>query len=400
VHAECTDDDPAGCSSITLTLPNDTVLLSGSSSIDGVISLAQYEGGSVNLSFVGTDSVGQRQTVERLVYVDSSVLLTEAAVASGHIIDAQSSRLLSLDSTLATPVLKIRDRLTGQDTLVPSPPDQVPETSAFLTPKGAIFVARSVVNYLWSVYDWRDAQLINLGSADPSSLAVQGSYALWSVGSQLVRRDLTAGTNLIVSQSAGNIFNDVVANGDVVYWTDNSSSNYNIYRYSDGVSTALTSDTTLWNVYPITDGVSVVYQKITLPNQTYALAMYGAAGEETLAPARLGHPYPGPDYQANNSWIAFTQSGTGSLQVWTRSPKGARTQVSFFGSNSSIGALGPNGELTFTANGRTYLTHGSPPPTDVASSLGRGYWLDGQLYLAIGNTMFKVNALIKKGVAK
>jgi hypothetical protein len=58
-------------------------------------------------------------------------------------------------------------------------------------------------------------------------------------------------------------------------------------------------------------------------------------GEITLASNITRDLEPGEGYQANDGWIAFLRpDGASSRQVWRRSPAGAETQVSAFGTSS------------------------------------------------------------------
>lgn len=395
ITAICTDDDPAGCTSVTAAVRGTdyTVVATGQSGIDETVFLEAWDGQAVTLEIKATDSAGQWSLESRTIYVESSKRLGEVESVSGKIWDVQPDRILFLEKSGDVNALKVRDRASGTDALVMDEPGRVPQYG-FLTPRGAIFVEQSG-NVLTSIiYDWRDGTLINFGMPNSSvSLEVKGNYAIWNSGQRLILRDLLSGTNTDVADYAGNWMNDVADNGSVVYWGDS----YDIYRYIGGVTTQLTNDTTLWNVYPLTDGVNVVYRKQDpcCANQTFAITMYNEEkGEITLAPSRSQGPSPGRDYQANNGWIAFTKSGTGGqLQVWIRSPSGEESQVSFFGTSSYIEALSPDGEVIFRNGdgGRMYPGVPNQPPIDIGSSLGHAFWQDGQWFVTIGRSLFKVS---------
>jgi len=161
-------------------------------------------------------------------------------------------------------------------------------------------------------------------------------------------RDLQNGTNTVVSaDNVGNWFNDVTNQGEVVYWVGagwsgpgDTTYDYNIFRYRDGVTTRLTNDQYFWNTYPLTDGINVVYRKHDpcCGEQHYQITMYNDnLGEITLRPMGASEPQPDLDFQLRSGWIAFTKPGQGGLlQVWVRSPSGEESQISTFNASSYI----------------------------------------------------------------
>lgn len=391
ISASCTDDDPVGCTSIKVKI-GETVVATGQSGIDENVSLASFDGRQVTLRFEAKDSANQVIAVERVIYVEASSVLTEVETVSGSIFDVEPNRILFLDNAGADLILKIRNRVTDEDTTIPVIPGKVPQYG-FLTPKGAIIIAQDNGSRL---YEWRDGSFANIDFPNSNnyvnskySLKVIGNYAIWNMEKTLILRDLLSGTNTIVSTNTGNTANDVATNGDVVYW----AYDYAVYRYSGGTTTRLTNDSTLWNTYPLTDGINVVYRKHTscCDNQTYAIVMYGNSGEKTLASARSQEPNPGFDYQLNNGWIAFTKSGSDSkLQVWVHSPSGQETKLTFWGTSSSIAALSPEGEVTFINGNRMYLSGPGLNAIEIGPSLGRSFWQNGQWYVTIGRSLFRV----------
>jgi len=394
ITASCSDDAPTGCVSLKVTISDTSILIAaGQDSINQNVSFSAYDGEQVDLLFEAKDSAGQFTRTLRTVYVESSTKLVDVASVDGTIWDVTPDRILFLDTSTDEDILKIRDRSSGVDTVVMKDIDKIP-TYGFLTPKGAIFVEKdkNPENFLMdTVYDWRDNVLVDLGHPNSFySLKVKGNYAIWNQQPLLFLLDLISGISTTISNDAGNTHNDVASNGDVAYW---QVSPYQIFRYSGGVTTQLTNDATLWNTYPLTDGVNVIYRKHTpcCDNQTFAISLYTASGELTLAPARSQEPYPGTGYQVNNGWAAFTIPGVdGVLQVWLRSPAGDLTQESFFGMSSRIKALGPNGDLLWVTANRTYFDTPGAMPVDIGSSLCKPFYQDGQWYGTIGRSLFRI----------
>ncbi|MBI2927072.1 MAG: hypothetical protein HYY24_15360 [Verrucomicrobia bacterium] len=386
IAAGCTDDDPAGCS--LSVSAGGVVVANARDGIDQVVSLPQFEGSATTLHFEAVDSAGQRTFADIPIYVESSIRLSEVASVPASIWDVQPDRILWLQSASDRGILKIRQRASGQDTVAMNESGRWPRYG-YLTPEGAIFVEQRGDVLTALVYERRSDVLVELGFPNSSgSLVANGNFAIWSMGETLVLRDLATGANTTVSTSAGNTDNDVAANGDVVYW----GGGYNVYRYQGGKTTQLSTDGGLWNTYPLTDGKNVVYRKHDpcCGAQRFGLALHDGSSERMLTPLELRPLGPGSDYQVNNGWVAFTKLGTGGqLQVWTRSPTGAETQITFFGDSSRIEALAPNGEVLFR-HGRRFLSRSGVTPLDISSSLGRVFWQDGHWWVIIGRSLFQV----------
>jgi hypothetical protein len=410
VNAACSDDD--GCTVRVTVNRLRSVIASGVGTVQARVTLAAFEGHSVLLNFEAVDSAGQHAVAERRVYVESSGRYVEVETATGVILDADSGRVLALDRNDFPSVLELLDRATGDEESVPAVEDRQP-AYGFLAPLGAIFVAGGISGPLMTgVYEWRAGSLIKLEGRVNSqySLRAAGPFAIW-VGSpdptccvtNVFRRDLVNGVTINLGD-AGNTDDDVAENGDVVFWGAPSGiAAYEIFRYRDGTTTQLTNDTALWNTYPVTDGVNVVYRKHTpcCGAQTFAIAMFGEAGEVILAPARTREPIPGWDYLVAGGWVAYTKSGIGGeLQVWRRAPDGTESQVSFFGTSSRLFGLSPTGEVLFT-NGRLYLSRPGSELLDVASTVvlsssaaggaDRPFWIDGEWHVAVGRSLFRID---------
>ncbi len=392
INVACTDDDPSGCQTVTVSSDScdfqGSILASGQSSISQTLSLLNYDGQSIGLCFRATDSAHQVTQEARRVYVESSPVLMEVDQADGEIWDINPDAMLFFQSGQPTETLALLKRRTRQETIIMADPAQHPQFG-FLTSAGAMFVEQSGDVLTSFLYEWRDGALVNLGRPNSASwFKVAGDYAIWNDGTTLFRRNLADGTTIPLANNAGNIDNDVAANGDVVYWT----TDYQIVRYRNGVKTTLTNDTELRNTYPTTDGMNVVYRKCHSSNGTCSIAAYTSGGEILLTPIESRLPSPGWDYQLNNGWIAFTKlNAFGQTQVWRRSPLGQEMQLSFFGTSSFVDSLGPNGEVIFLNNNRRYLNIPDRPLFQVGSGLGQSAWLDGQLHRVIGRSAFRVN---------
>jgi hypothetical protein len=391
--AACADDSATGCGSLTATIGS-MVVASGKDSISQPVDLSAFEGQSVRLVITGVDAIGQRTTVTRDLFVESSSHLSTRAEVNGTVWDASGTRVLFLDVSGPTPALEVQDTTAGTT--------QTLETGTalgadwgvnygFLTTAGAIYVHRSVpdVYPYFQLYEWRAGVTSSLGGINSSrSLRVAGNWAIYNgdggsinQGDNLWRRDLVAGVSAIVAGDAGNIDNDVAANGDVVYW----NSGYNIYRWRGGSTEALTTDSsTIWNIYPVTDGVNVVYRKRQGSGQALGLALHDGTRETILATGDVG------DYAVAGGYVTYGVADlTSALQVWRRGPGGAE-QLSIFSTSSTIDAIGSDGTVLLTHSGRRYRASPGIALQEIGSSLGRVIVRDGVFLVLLGGTVLEV----------
>jgi hypothetical protein len=321
----------------------------------------------------------------------------------GTILDVQADRILFLDRSNA---LSIEDRQTDAITQIPSVAGKTPD-HGFLTPHGAIFDVRNSSS-LDELYEWRDGSLSQLlGSLNSSfSLIVKGKWAIYSGAAtccsySLFLRDLDLGVTTTVSTDAGNIYNDVAESGEVAYWTGQNApvGDYEIFRYQNGVSQQLTSDTTLWNTWALTDGTNIAYSKHSQCcfNDSGSVAVYTPGGEVVLDSFRNRWPDPYRDYQVAGGWVAYTHIGpSGETQVWERSPTGTLTQLSPSGQSAYIVGMDGEGGVMVDSS-YLYLRRPGQAPVNLGSSSASGlpglgnyiFWHDGSWYEATGGTLFR-----------
>ncbi len=396
IVATCSDDNPAGCKSLTATVGG-KVVASGKGTISQSIDLSASEGLSVNVVFTGEDSIGQQVTVTRNVFVESSTHLAVKAEVSGTVWDASGTRVLYLDTSGTTPALKETDTANGTTQVLETGPNLVGTWGCygFLTSAGAIYahgeVGSKVYPYCWA-YEWRAGAITQLGGLDScQSLVATPTSAIYSSGSNLWRRDLVAGTSTLIATNAGNSNNDVASSQDIAYWGNSSGSvAYNIYQWRGGSSLALTNDASasLSNVYPVTDGVNVVYQKRVA--QTYRIAMHNGSGETILTPASTVEPISGTGYAVAGGYVAYASEDIAkTLQVWRRSPLGEQ-QLTIFGTSSAISAIAPDGVVLLTHTGRRFRAAPGIALQDIGSSLGRVVVRDGRFLVLLGRAVLEV----------
>ena len=381
VKATCTDDAAGGCASLVVRVAGSTAALAqGTGSVDATVSLAAYDGLEISLELVARDSNGQTTTVTRSVYVEASSAWTSPEHGPGPLLDADAGRLLAHNSGR----VMVKTRSTGAvQTIFEQAGAEYP--FGFLTPRGAIFSE----SRRW-IHDWRDGTLVTISAHTTSSLEVAGSWALWHHNNtHLIRRDLEAGTNVVVSTQAGEVHNDVAANGDVVFYGTGD-----VFRYRAGTTTQLNSPADpLASSNPVTDGTNVLFLKQVGSN--FRLVMIGPGGGEVV----LTEAGVRGRYAAVNGWVAFTAVGpTGAGQVWRRAPDGTLAQVNPAGTDAFLRSLGPNGDVvyvvgegTMNQKGDRYVVKPGGSPKAIGRDWGRALWIDGVLHNILGATLFRIN---------
>jgi len=226
-----------------------------------------------------------------------------------------------------------------------------------------------------ALLEWRNGAVTDLGFPNSgSSLVVAGKYAIWCNSPNLYLRDLEAGTTSTVSTAAGNVENDVTADGVVAWW---GSGDYQVRLGSRQITFGPER-----NVYPRTDGVNVVYRKG--PPENTSTYLNDGSSEIRISPTTPG---PAPQYLVANGYVAFMMEDAGAVdQVHLRSPTGTR-QLSIFGSDSALETLAPDGSLTFRNRNARYLDTST---NKVGSGLGRAVRIEGVWHVVVGRSLFRV----------
>jgi len=252
----------------------------------------------------------------------------------------------------------------------------------YLSPDGAVFTASP--SGILNAYDWRPgpapyAAPVQVSTAtvnSAASLVVEGSWAIWSQGRTLVRRDLAAQTNLVISTTAASIGADVAANGDVTY-SDNGT--YEIHRYRAGVNEVVGPAVTgLTKGFTATDGNLVAYSSkpafSSSINPRYLIFLYDpATGETVLTTDGPDNAAPPRDYQVAGGWTAYVaRAASGQAEIWRRSPAGAIERVTALSSDSYLIGLGTDGSILYYNGTRRYLA------TPGFAAIDVGYWAYGE----------------------
>lgn len=368
----------------------------GSDVIDTVLDLSAFDGRTITLD-IHASSGGFVLRRLRTIHVESSEVLAEVEqVSSGLILDAKGSRLLHRTAEDSGDRLEITDTASMSSETVPLPEGTwLSLPNSFLTPYGAIFGAAAspfVIETQSRLYDWNSMTLEDLGPLLPVwSLATAGDFAIWwASGGTLTRRDLASRSQFAVSAETLLGISGVAANGAVAW----SNDNYQIQLYSGGVTRDLTSDPDFRNSEVLTDGSRAVYRKFTPPGPdatSYAIILHDGTDEIVLREAQPQESEAGQDYQVVPGWVAYTDIGNlGQEHVWLYDPAEQRQQLTFFGSSSEIEKLGSNGEVMLLNGGKRHLALSDGTMTEIGTSIGEAFQIDGVWHVAIGRSLFQV----------
>ena len=388
LNVSCSDD--VGDCEITVSAGG-SIIASGVNTLIDTLDLSAYDGAQITLDIRGKDSANQTTAASRIIYVESSAKLTTVKDFPSLIIDFDGQQALIRETSDTGDRLAILTIASNLIKTVDVPAAlNISTTRSFLTPTGVMYTAKAVGGNVLTtkLYDWNNAQLTDLGMPNSaSSLTVAGDYAIWSNGTTLWLRQLSTKTNTQVSTTAGNWYNAVGTNGVVSYWA--GSPNYSIERYDAGVYTTLAADNDYRNIYVVSDGVRFVYLKED--DQGTAITYHDGTNESLLTGFFINRPSSGRNYQINNGWVAFTElGGIGQTHVWTRDVNGILLQHTNYGSDSYIDGLSADGELMLINSGKRYLSNNTAQSVLIGSTLGKSTKINGQWYITIGRSLFKV----------
>jgi hypothetical protein len=392
IDADCSD--PSGCTRVAVyatEFPDDTpdrwtLLADGTTSFHGDVSLAAFNGRRITLVVQATDGLGgTSRTVHWPIYVENAAAWQEVSSGGFRALDVDATRILYVDSAAGQERVLVRALAGGTPTdvlggLVNLGADAVKVGRLF--PGGAIFSTQD------RVYEWRGGSTsTQLAFTDDLGylLRVEGTWAVWSAGGTLWRRDLAAGTTFVVSTDMLTGNHDVAGNGDVAF----TGANYQVYRWRDGVTTHVSNG--LMGVSPRTDGTQVIWTSDT------SIYLWRGGTPQLLTSVAIT-PSPPLFYDVNGGWAAYVKpSASGQGQVFTMAPDGTVRQVSPSSGEARIEAVGPDGAVVYiqpfgAVSPRRWL---SEPPytarTDVGGYIGEVRFIGDDPYFFVGRSAFRVN---------
>jgi hypothetical protein len=374
------------CTGLSVQVRGAFEIAHGTTHVDTTVSLSAFEGQRVTLDFTGTDAAAHAVTWSRVVYVESNAHWVPVDSAGTRILDLDAGRILFADSTASPVALGLRDRATLAEERVPTALSS--GFYALLAPHGAVVMDGGTAAH---VREWRDGALLDLGTADSASLVVSGTWAAWTSGASVLRRDLAAGSTVLVAADAVPGHADVADNGDVVYVRADST----IMRYRDGVPAALTPDAAAG---PVTDGINVVFRR------ALHTTLRTAAGVDTVLAVRPSAYRPWAEYQAEGGWVAWCRNVFDATEIWVRPPTGAKAELASVSDITRLERLFSDGTLAYTVVDRRYLAGarglgdiGANWGDEAGASSGRPgqrplIWsIGGNVYVALGRGVFRLD---------
>jgi hypothetical protein len=399
VEAACQDDNPAGCKQISLWFPHpfgcgyrqDVPFALGVATLSYTVVLTQFEGATSSYCLVGIDSTNQVVQKNLSIFIESSQYLHEESNVGGHILDANISDILYSHFG----GIGVRSRTTLSDTAIYTYPfrysrEYIDPNFGHLTTKGAVFRIPANLSGPNTLYELRDGQVISLATQNQFGfLNANEKWLTWGYiqypNAYLWRRDIEAGVTTPLSTTAAKYdFLDGIPIGLAL--TPNGSV---VYQRLDGKleidQNGLTRTTIYSGSLPITDGTLIAFQQ---SEGVCALGTFSDTTEIVLSNSCN-------TYQVNNGWVAFTKSTNfGLKQIWRRAPDGATHQASFFGTESTLRAIGPTGEITFDNNDRRYVSTPNRAALDIGNPWreqpSQDVWISDQLYRQIGPFLLSV----------
>ncbi|MFL5381720.1 MAG: Ig-like domain-containing protein [Longimicrobiaceae bacterium] len=300
---------------------------------------------------------------------------TLVVTVPGQVLDVAVDRVLYMEAQASGPrLVRIRTPGTGADVVVKA------DSGSFTT--GYLYSAGAIVGGDDGWFEYRNGTLTSLGpvlkpDGPPAAVSVEGEWAAWSTGTQVLRRNLTTGTNSLVANT-GALTVEVGADGDVVYGTGSG-----FFLDQGGTTTPITTQGGGYVSQIQTDGVNVAYINYIAFSESAALYLDNGNSDVPLAghSAKTG----GVVYhRLNNGWIAWS---TPLVPTSRRTPAGTVQQVSPETTATILEALGPDGTVIYrypTPEGRYFLV------TPGGTRYDLGPYVSGARVLSRGNVFFLV----------
>ncbi len=380
------------------------VLASGVNSLNTTLTFPpNYEGKKITLLIRGTDSPYPGTYIYRHIYFESSTNLAEIAnVSGGWIIDVDPERLMfnTIDNDKLpadywiSSGFKIKSRTDGSEATMFYDPN-TRFSGGVLVPNGAAYIVDYAIYPHSSPALYLNTNgtplLLGTHANDPIDFLVRkGDFLAWgwyTFDRVLKRTDLRNTTTVQVTAPVASF--DLATNGNVAFAQDDSYGSHAIYFWN-GTPNLQTNipggQFTNQLTSPKTDGSNIFYIHVTPTNQM--LQECTATGLVTVA---QGTAIAG--YEVNNGWVAYLRTANGQTHLWRRAPDGTATQLTFFGTPTTLLALAPNGEVALYNSTNYYLSKGTWPPSKIVmleANLGlKVFWQDGWL-ATLGRSLFQV----------
>lgn len=418
----CLDDSAAGCTSLQVSIETDDLqmtIATGQNRIQQTVSLAEFEGQQVTLLVRAKDDRGQTAFQQIPVYVDNHPLLQKTDTVRGLILDSSEDRILYYDAYAHA--IRIASRGQGTEEELPVKVVEIPR-AGYLTSHGAIVEAYDATGRddigpgyrkpgldpvgKLSLLEWRDGSLIRHGKPYERSLRVAGSYAVYDLANnpdqavttyrKVLEQTDSGETTVIEPSLSGYAGHDVNGDGVVAYGKSVGNA-VQLFRYAPGDAdpVQVTSDPAASYRDVRIDGNRMIALKTGNTGSIAGLVLIDD-GVETVLPGTQRSMQPETDYLVRGGWTAYKQlTAQGQVQLWVRSPAGEEVKLSPTSTaNSMFDALGPNGDVSYTYNGRLLLSlndsNGRSEPADLAQAQAKAFWSGGSWHVRFGGSLYDV----------
>ncbi|MCZ8519680.1 MULTISPECIES: fibronectin type III domain-containing protein [Paenibacillus] len=348
--------------------------------------VSDYEGTQITLHFTTYDK--QSVPVEREIYVERSQRLSESLHVDGKLLDWNADRLLYK----AGDSLHIKNRATGEVTDLP--PVAYPTANEKLVGSGAIFQIHTddwIRDPRYQVVWWNGSKLTELtpglsGMQTARIRSVNGSYAVYMAPDGTYILNAADGkTAVIPNPSSVDYYWDALLDAD----GSALLAGLGLFRYHpDGTVTRLVEQGERAFTRLIRSGSDVVY---TDGQQVYK---YDGRSASVLKQNDGIDMSSVTAFLYQKGWFAYLKkSGTGSAQLFLRSPQGDEKQLTFLSSAPALQFLAEDGSVAYTYGTLTYIhPAGAAKAVEVSSSLGSTFHLPalGGWHQLLGSGLYQV----------
>lgn len=401
VTAVCDDDDPGGCELRieVLTAGGATPLGSGRDSVTAEFSAVGYGEPTVAFRFVAADSGGETSVETGTFPVEPNPRWTEVMTFPGYVFDASPvGAVYYVDTQDETRFYRAADDRTFVINLATS------AAAGRVTADGVIWAIINDGN--GNPFGVQQLGGSNVLAQSACCIQVRGDWAGYVDDRGYFHRENVLSPGYLPPVFVSHFNENVVlaADGTALYapWeNDLTDEPHRLIRSRPGAAEEVLLDDTAATVGAIwgdEENVVAVVGSRTSASPSQLLVIGSEETEPLTTPgARVA------TIQVEDGWVAWaTSEAGGTLQVWTRDPDGVRRQVTNWGSDSRVAALGPGGQVVVENNGRWHLVR--PPyaaPLDIGTvwrfgttarpRTARVKWVDGTIYTMAGTSVFRVD---------
>ncbi|MCZ8518224.1 MULTISPECIES: fibronectin type III domain-containing protein [Paenibacillus] len=316
-------------------------------SIQEDVNVSRFDGRMLYaLVYLKDWSDNDRGSALRRFYVEASKRLHSVEKVEGSILDFDEHRIVYQD---ALGNLRLKDRLTGEDTLVHDDGGDLPSYAAHLTPSGVLFAyqtKRTDVNER-KIGVWTPQGLVSTGvtyedSTGDSLLSLSDHYAVFPSLRENTTYRIDTLTGATVAAVTYGVTSAAAEPGGSFVYAAGSGTNHGIYRYLLDGSTETLAEAAAPYGEPVSDGDTVLFRE----GGSRLLMVRDGITTEVKAPDTDAAyvMQAGKDYGVAGGWAAYNKDADGVRQMFLRSPEGSEKKITgSYGGAARLHGLQPNG---------------------------------------------------------